>query len=302
MAATNQKNEYLPNLPSFLLEKGRSKHEEARVRYEQAKKRISKEYHDFLVLLDQSIKISPKKYALESEAIKLNMWVSDKGTYVSIQLPYMTVDGRVTMAREEHKKSEKKLCIHPPVISENGKSIVVTIESELLGTASGSSVINVGGNGVDRTNPLENAESSAIGRALGFLGYGMIGTGIASADEVQMAQNRYPADPGELKQSTHDEKDEKQGKVINMPPPPKENPLSLNCELVDMRPDVSSDESEYWEIIFKKEGKEAKVYAVGDMFKKVSTMDLAQGKIYKIMTEKAENGLFLLTDISPWEG
>jgi hypothetical protein len=47
---------------------------------------------------------------------------------------------------------------------------------------------------VDESNPLENAETSAVGRALGFLGYGVYGTGIASADEVLQAQAlRQPA-------------------------------------------------------------------------------------------------------------
>ena len=41
---------------------------------------------------------------------------------------------------------------------------------------------------MDESNPLENAETSAVGRALGFLGYGLYGTGIASAEEVLQAQ------------------------------------------------------------------------------------------------------------------
>lgn len=38
---------------------------------------------------------------------------------------------------------------------------------------------------MDSKNPFANAQTSAIGRALGFLGYGLVGTGvIATADEM----------------------------------------------------------------------------------------------------------------------
>ena len=60
--------------------------------------------------------------------------------------------------------------------------------SALLGSVSAHARVFLGGSGVDESNPLENAETSAIGRALGFLGYGVYGTGIASADEVLQAQ------------------------------------------------------------------------------------------------------------------
>jgi hypothetical protein len=46
---------------------------------------------------------------------------------------------------------------------------------------------------------LENAETSAVGRALGFLGYGLYGTGIASAEEVLQAQAaRHPQEHPEV--------------------------------------------------------------------------------------------------------
>lgn len=42
--------------------------------------------------------------------------------------------------------------------------------------------------GINRTSAVENAETSAVGRALGFLGYG--GTAIATADEMESAVAR----------------------------------------------------------------------------------------------------------------
>jgi hypothetical protein len=62
------------------------------------------------------------------------------------------------------------------------------VTSTLLGSATAHARVFLNGAGVDASNPLENAETSAVGRALGFLGYGLYGTGIASAEEVLQAQ------------------------------------------------------------------------------------------------------------------
>ncbi len=53
----------------------------------------------------------------------------------------------------------------------------------------GHASVNFGGKGADATNPLENAETSALGRALGFAGFGSIES-IASAEEVIAARSR----------------------------------------------------------------------------------------------------------------
>lgn len=53
--------------------------------------------------------------------------------------------------------------------------------------ATGHASEKIGGSGVNATSALENAETSAIGRALGILGIGSQ-DGIASADEISSAE------------------------------------------------------------------------------------------------------------------
>lgn len=68
--------------------------------------------------------------------------------------------------------------------------VSIEIEGKLFkGTAS----CNIGGRGVDATNPIENAETSALGRALGLAGFGSLES-VASAEEVKTAVSR--ADSG----------------------------------------------------------------------------------------------------------
>jgi hypothetical protein len=110
--------------------------------------------------------------------------------YASIRLPYMSVDGRVKMALDEHRENGANLVIQTAFETEPGSEQLVcraTVTSTMLGTATAHARVFLRGTGVDATNPLENAETSAVGRALGFLGYGLYGTGIASAEEVLSA-------------------------------------------------------------------------------------------------------------------
>ena len=107
---------------------------------------------------------------------------------------------------DDHKIAEKKYKIttNARKIEEmilNGQPIppgypfITVIESELLGTADGIASINIGGKGADMTHPLENAETSSLGRALAKLGYGLIGSGLASAEEVEEAKHREMTTP-----------------------------------------------------------------------------------------------------------
>jgi hypothetical protein len=103
----------------------------------------------------------------------------------------MSVDGRIKMAFDEHRAKGARLQIQTQFDTEpvSGQLLCrALVVSDLLGTATAHARAFLNGTGVDATNPLENAETSAVGRALGFLGYGLYGTGIASAEEVLQAQ------------------------------------------------------------------------------------------------------------------
>jgi hypothetical protein len=99
--------------------------------------------------------------------------------------PYVEVKERVKYLREHFKdykivteliKLENDLCIFKAMIL-NEKNEIVSIGHAY--EKEGSSFIN-------KTSYIENAESSAVGRALGFFGIG-IDISIASIDEIQNA-------------------------------------------------------------------------------------------------------------------
>ena len=120
--------------------------------------------------------------------------------FAAIRLPYMSVDGRVKMAHDEHREQSASLVIQTEFESEpvSGQLLCrATVTSGILGTSIAHARVFLNGGGVDATNPLENAETSAVGRALGFLGYGLYGTGIASAEEVLLAvaERKTPCTP-----------------------------------------------------------------------------------------------------------
>lgn len=172
----------------YIVRKAQEEKKAAEERIKAAYDSIPAEYHKFIILLDKNVKLGKAgNYKMQPELRELGVWQGKDGSlYLPVSLPYMTVDGRIQWARDEHRKAGKALHIRTEVC--NGY-VRAEVESELLGSASATAKIG-DGDGVDRTNPIENAETSAVGRALGFLGYGLIGTGIASADEVVDAQRR----------------------------------------------------------------------------------------------------------------
>ncbi len=92
---------------------------------------------------------------------------------------YMTVAGRVQEAGRDFISLNTEIIGHDPVII---KATVTTTK----GTFTGISAANPSKT-IEKMSPYEVAETSAVGRALGFAGFGSVDS-IASADEMNKAQ------------------------------------------------------------------------------------------------------------------
>lgn len=98
---------------------------------------------------------------------------------------YVLVNERVIDFRKNHPL----WAIESEIISNDGKIVVIRsmIKDEtgrIISTGIASEEKN--SSKINSTNHIENCETSAVGRCIGFLGYG-IDTSIASADEVYNA-------------------------------------------------------------------------------------------------------------------
>ena len=95
---------------------------------------------------------------------------------------YMTVARRVELAQENRALEgvETEVLSHNPVVVK----AKVTLKGEVYTGISSVSLDST--KQIEKQNPYEVAETSAVGRALGFAGYGLIES-IASADEMVRA-------------------------------------------------------------------------------------------------------------------
>jgi hypothetical protein len=111
---------------------------------------------------------------------------------------YVTVHERLQMVHTNHEK----VSIETEIISIDQRSVTVKAVLKINGevyTAHASEVF--GSTEINETSALENAETSAVGRALAFAGYGITGS-VASADEVIAAKKRQPGkSPGNGKRN-----------------------------------------------------------------------------------------------------
>ncbi|NSW83911.1 MAG: hypothetical protein HPY90_11700 [Syntrophothermus sp.] len=162
---------------------------------DRAKEKVGEKFAGYVQGLVRNEKIANTKITITPELADLGVFSTEKGTFLPVAKPYIGSAGRVEMAVSELLEGktypeEQKIKVLPSKIIEINKMFFV--EKTVItprGEATALAKINFGGTGVDTTNPVENAETSALARALGMLGYGLIETGgLASAEEVISAQ------------------------------------------------------------------------------------------------------------------
>lgn len=130
------------------------------------------DFADYIVVLEQRRKVNDE-------------WQTSEHAY-------MAVDGKLAMANEDHRKQNKRLDFgEPKVLLDNPEQLTlqVTVTSELYGARHGIATSRKkGGTPAEREFPWEVAETSAIGRALATMGYGLLpGAGLASAEDMLRA-------------------------------------------------------------------------------------------------------------------
>jgi len=130
------------------------------------------EFADYIVMMESNRKIGDEWQTLEQ--------------------PYMAVDGKLAMANEDHRRQNKRLDFgEPKVLINNDEqlTLLVTVTSEIYGTRHGIATSRkLNGPRAEKEFPWEVAETSAIGRALTAMGYGLFpGAGLASAEDMLRA-------------------------------------------------------------------------------------------------------------------
>lgn len=104
---------------------------------------------------------------------------------------YVTVAERLTLAGEQIQT----VISEPAVMLTDAMGYIratVALKDGRSATATASFKLDLQGRSAQATNPIEDCETSAIGRALGFLGYGS-SKSVASREEVQEAHRRADA-------------------------------------------------------------------------------------------------------------
>lgn len=126
---------------------------------------------------------------------------------VNTQLDLMKIRGKEYAPVTERVKAFRQLYPEGTILTEliEDRDGVCTFKASVvigdLVLATGYAQEEQTNNGVNKTSYIENCETSAVGRALGFLGIG-INTAIASAEEVDSAIKRQTIDPVKAKALT----------------------------------------------------------------------------------------------------
>src|SRR3989442_655737 len=127
------------------------------------------DYQSFIPLIEQRKKVGGPRSA--------PIWAT-------VRQPYLSADGRIKMARDQHREAGKRFDIQSEFLVEptSGQLLArATLTSEIYGMAVAHARVFLGGEGVNESNPLEDGETSAVARGLGMMGFRCVGAGAASA-------------------------------------------------------------------------------------------------------------------------
>jgi hypothetical protein len=130
------------------------------------------------------------------------------GEWQTTEHAYMTIDGKLAMANLDHCQQNKRLDFGEPKVlvdSPEQLTLQVTVTSEVYGVRHGIATSRKKtGTNAEKDRPWEVVETSATGRALAAMGYGLLpGAGLASADAERMLRAAGSNSPGEQKLTNH---------------------------------------------------------------------------------------------------
>lgn len=116
---------------------------------------------------------------------------------------YVQVNERIVSGTPDDLAPIRSVAVRPPQMLDAARGYIrvrVTLTDGRYADGTASFDLSLDGRSAQATNPLEDCETSAVGRALAFLGY-HANRSIASREEVQEAQRRAERGPTQARRN-----------------------------------------------------------------------------------------------------